>query len=165
MTEIPETLARHIITNQSERSPWAAPLTSKWKWKLLCWVWLFSQTVDYIVHGIPQARILEWVAYPFSSGSSAPRNWTGVSCIAGGSISSWATREALSPQRLPFKTLQWKSSESFGLLNTSCPFSWHPTNKCCTFLQQNPVSVDWFCCIRVSKLMFSLVRIIMKTDK
>ena len=29
-------------------------------------------------------RILEWVAYPFSSGSSQPRNRTGVSCIAGG---------------------------------------------------------------------------------
>ena len=28
-------------------------------------------------------RILEWVAYPFSSRSSQPRNWTGVSCIAG----------------------------------------------------------------------------------
>ena len=29
-------------------------------------------------------RILEWVAYPFSSGSSQPRNQTGISCIAGG---------------------------------------------------------------------------------
>ena len=29
-------------------------------------------------------RIQEWVAYPFSRGSSLPRNWTGVSCIAGG---------------------------------------------------------------------------------
>ena len=29
-------------------------------------------------------RILEWVAYPFSSRTSQPRNWTGVSCIAGG---------------------------------------------------------------------------------
>ena len=33
--------------------------------------------------GIIQARILEWVAMPFSSGSSRPRNQTGVSCIAG----------------------------------------------------------------------------------
>ena len=40
--------------------------------------------LDYTVHGILQARILEWVAYPFSSGSSQPRNRTGVSCIAGG---------------------------------------------------------------------------------
>ena len=34
-------------------------------------------------HGILQAKILEWVAFPFSSGSSQPRNWTRVSCIAG----------------------------------------------------------------------------------
>ena len=34
-------------------------------------------------------RILEWVAYPFSSGSSQPRNWTGVSCIAGGFFTNW----------------------------------------------------------------------------
>ena len=39
-------------------------------------------------------RILEWVAYPFSRGSSPPRNWAGVSCIAGGFFISWATREA-----------------------------------------------------------------------
>ena len=39
-------------------------------------------------------RILEWVAYPFSSGSSQPRNWTEVSCIAGGFFTNWAIREA-----------------------------------------------------------------------
>ena len=39
-------------------------------------------------------RILEWVAYPFSSGSSWPRNWTGVSCIAGGFFTNWVIREA-----------------------------------------------------------------------
>ena len=38
-------------------------------------------------------RILEWVAYPFSRGTSWPRNQTGVSCIAGGFFTSWATRE------------------------------------------------------------------------
>ena len=38
---------------------------------------------DYTVHGILQTRILEWVAFPFSRGSSQPRNQTGVSCIAG----------------------------------------------------------------------------------
>ena len=36
-------------------------------------------------------RILEWVAYPFSRGSSQPRNWTRVSCIAVGFFTSWAT--------------------------------------------------------------------------
>ena len=34
-------------------------------------------------------RILEWVAYPFSSGSSCPRNRTGISCIAGGFFTNW----------------------------------------------------------------------------
>ena len=39
-------------------------------------------------------RIPEWVDYPFSSGSSWPRNQTGVSCIAGRFFTSWATKEA-----------------------------------------------------------------------
>ena len=40
------------------------------------------------------SRILEWVAVPFFRGSSQPRNQTGVSWIAGGFITIWATREA-----------------------------------------------------------------------
>ena len=40
-------------------------------------------------------RILEWVAYPFSSRSSQPRNRTRVSCIAGRFFTNWAMREAL----------------------------------------------------------------------
>ena len=43
-------------------------------------------------HGRP--RILEWVIYPLSRGTSWPRNQTGVSCIAGGFFTNWATREA-----------------------------------------------------------------------
>ena len=39
-------------------------------------------------------RILEWAAYPFSSGSSHPRNWAGFSYVAGGFFTIWATREA-----------------------------------------------------------------------
>jgi len=50
--------------------------------------------VDYIVHGTLQARILEWVAFPFSRGSSQPRDRTQVSHIAGRFFTSWATREA-----------------------------------------------------------------------
>ena len=37
----------------------------------------------YTVHGILQARILEWVAFPFSRGFSQPRDQTQVFCIAG----------------------------------------------------------------------------------
>ena len=47
--------------------------------------------MDYIVHGILQARIMEWVAFPFSRWSSQPRDWTQVSCIAGRFFTSWAT--------------------------------------------------------------------------
>ena len=50
--------------------------------------------MDYTVHGILQARILEWVAFPFSRGSSQPRDRTQVSHFAGGFFTSWATREA-----------------------------------------------------------------------
>ena len=39
--------------------------------------------VDYRVHGILQARILEWVAFPFSRGSSQPKDRTQFSHIAG----------------------------------------------------------------------------------
>ena len=46
------------------------------------------------VHGILQARILEWVAFSFSRGSSQPRGWTQVSRIVG-IFTIWATREAL----------------------------------------------------------------------
>ena len=43
-----------------------------------------------VVHGILQGRVLEWVAIPFSRGSSWPRNWTRVSCITGRFFAIWA---------------------------------------------------------------------------
>ena len=49
------------------------------------------------VHGILQARILEWVAISFSKGSFQPRDQTLVSCIAGRRFILWATREAPGP--------------------------------------------------------------------
>ena len=93
----------------------------KWKWKSLSRVQLFAtpwtiQSMEfsrltqssinciyyfvhqipstYIVHGILQARILESVAFPFSRGSSQPRDRTQVSHMAGGFFTSWATGEA-----------------------------------------------------------------------
>ena len=45
------------------------------------------------VHGILQARILEWVDVPFSRGSFQPRDRTKASCIAGGFLTVWAMRE------------------------------------------------------------------------
>ena len=51
--------------------------------------WILSQLSH---KGSP--RILEWVAYPFSDGSSWARNQTGVSCIAGGFFTNWVMNEA-----------------------------------------------------------------------
>ena len=68
----------------------------------------FETPMDYIVHGILQARILEWVAFPFSRGSSQPRDWTQVSHIVGGFFTSWATREAPLEQN-PYNLLSLNS--------------------------------------------------------
>ena len=56
--------------------------------------WTVAQPPGSSVHGILQARILEWVAMPFSRGSSPPRDQTQVSCIADRFFTIWATREA-----------------------------------------------------------------------
>ena len=48
---------------------------------------------DSSVHGILQARIMEWVAMPSSRGSFQPRDWTHISCIASRFFTVWATRE------------------------------------------------------------------------
>ena len=71
------------------------------------WWWWFSHQVmsnfcdpmgysltGLSVYNILQARILEWVAISFFGGSSQPRNWTWISCIAGRFFTDWATREA-----------------------------------------------------------------------
>ena len=50
--------------------------------------------MDYTVHVILQARILECIAFPFSRGSSQARDQTQVSIIAGGFFTIWATMEA-----------------------------------------------------------------------
>ena len=56
---------------------------------------LFEALWTYTVHGILQARILAWIAFPFSRGSSQPRDWTQVSHIAGEFFTRWAIRETL----------------------------------------------------------------------
>ena len=77
-----------------------------WKWKEAREVAQSCQTfcvpVDCSppgssVHGILQARILEWVAISFSRGSSQPRDRTWVSCIAGRCFILWTTRETSLP--------------------------------------------------------------------
>ena len=72
----------------------------RWKWtcQLLRCVWLFVTPMDcrpsgFSVHGILQARILEWVAISFSRRSSRPRDGSHF-CISGRFFTIWASREA-----------------------------------------------------------------------
>ena len=54
----------------------------------------------FSVHRILQARILEWVAIPFSNGSSWPRDWTQVFCTAGRFFTVWALNSIISAKAL-----------------------------------------------------------------
>ena len=71
-------------------------VVSEVKWKAFSHVRLCDTTdcspPDSSVHGILQARILEWVAMPFSRGSSWAEDGT---CIAGSFFTVWATREVI----------------------------------------------------------------------
>ena len=94
--------------SQRVRHDWATSLSLSYM-TLLAFYWVFLQKhndqvkvtqlcptpcdMDCIVHGIFQVRILEWVAVPFSRGSSQPRDGTQVSHSAGGFFTSWATRK------------------------------------------------------------------------
>ena len=60
---------------------------------------------DFSIHGIFQARILEWVAISFSRGSSQPRDQTQVSCIVGRRLTVWATREAMLRSHIGYSKL------------------------------------------------------------
>jgi len=72
------------------------------------------------VHGILQARILEWVAIPFSRGSSCSRNQIWVSCIVGRFFTIWATREAPCSCKWPNFILVWLSSISLCVYMCVC---------------------------------------------
>ena len=80
--------------------------------KLLSCVWLFVipwSLPGYPIHGIFQARVLEWVAISFSRGSSWPRDWTQYSHIAGRHFTVWSTRGALSDSWIP-SNMKWPDS-------------------------------------------------------
>ena len=64
-------------------------------------------------------RTLEWVAYPFSRGSSRPRNRTGVSCITGRFFANWAIREA---RLFLFKKIFLNVLSIFSFHKTTCVY-------------------------------------------
>ena len=88
------------------------------------------------VHGILQARILEWVAILFSRGSAQPEDWTQVSCIAGRffTIYTWTVfiSSKILHSQLP-KSLSemfpWLSMPSSKLLCLVNIHSWGPGSK------------------------------------
>ena len=116
-------------------------------------------------------RILEWVAYPFSSGSSRPRNRTRVFCIVGGFFSNWAIREApklnkylLNGQNKPARLFCWlgnwdmeqwssqnhtcSSCQSLNWAQKFCPSVWGSWNHsdllphCCCITRQDKANSE-----------------------
>ena len=97
----------HFLWPQGLYSPWNSPgqNTGVGSCSLLQGIFLTQGSNPGLPHcrrilyqlshkGSP--KTLEWVAYPFSSGSSQPRNRTRVSCTVGRFFTNWATREAKS---------------------------------------------------------------------
>ena len=78
------------------------------------------------VHGILQARILEWVAVSLSRGTSRPRDQTQASCIGRWVLYHWATREALLLSQIDLNTQKERRANGQYVLN----YSWD-TNRIC----------------------------------
>ena len=97
----------NVIPNQS-----SASYKVKVKVKVIQSCSILWDSMAYIVHEILQARILEWVAVPFSRGSSQSRDGTQVSGIAGRFFTSWATMEAHPTRWAPSKHFKIKCDEN-----------------------------------------------------
>ena len=79
------------LQSRTRLSDWTELNKESWKVKVAQSCLTLCDPMDYRVHGILQARILEWIAFPFSRGSSQHRDQTQVSCIADGFFTNWAT--------------------------------------------------------------------------
>ena len=111
LTSQPGKSESHLVVSDSLRphglySPWNSPGQNTAVGSLSLLQGIFSiqglnpgllhcKQILYQLNHQGSPRILEWVAYPFSSGSSWPRNWTTISCTAGEFFTYWAMREAL----------------------------------------------------------------------
>ena len=129
-------------------------------------IWLFEMPMDCSlpgssVQGILQARILEWVAISSSRGSSWPRDWTWVSCIADGFFTIWTTREApLLTMLASWAEEMWKCNSALKIIEKWLNISIMVNFACLSFFVT--VWVPWsrfyfvraasthlVCCIRV----------------
>ena len=104
--------------------------------KVSQWFPTLCNPMDYIVHGILQARILEWVAFSFSRGFFQPRDGIQVSCVAGGFFISWATRETYTSDSLWSHGLKHARllcpPLSPGVCANSCPWVGDAILRACT---------------------------------
>ena len=95
-------------------------------WWFSCWVMsdsrysMDSSQPGSSVHGILQARVLEWIAVPFSRGSSQPRNRNWVSCIAGRFFTNWGTGEARNTHGSMIKNLSQDCCSVISLIRLIC---------------------------------------------
>ena len=100
-------------------------------------------------NGSLQARILEWVAIPFSRGSSQSKDWTQVSCIAGRFFTSWATGEAQEYWRGSLSLLQQifpTQGLNQGLLHCRqilCQLSYQGSPEFIYFIAHTKNSLKW----------------------
>ena len=121
-------LAGRFFTTEPPGKPCGMKVKVTQSFPTLC------DVMDYTVHGILQARILEWVAFPFSNGSSWPRNWTGVSYIEGRFFTTEPPGKPCGILGLKFKvsvklcssggSRKGSSSFHFPLLETTCIPLW-----------------------------------------
>ena len=116
------------------------PICIVWKRKSLSCVRLFVTPVDYTLRKILQARILEWVAIPFSRGSSQPGDRTQVSYIAGRFLTRWTTREAL---YLPWSSHNSQSQAFWAFYFVLPSLRYRPTGRTGNSAQY-PVITWWF---------------------
>ena len=86
----------HMTTSRRLSIFWSV-MKNGWLKLVEPWAWAESENESCSVMSNSlwlQVRILEWVAFPFSRGSSQPGNWTQVSRTAGRFSTTWATRKA-----------------------------------------------------------------------
>ena len=96
------------------------------------------------VHGIPQARILEWFAVSFSRGSFQPRNWTQIFCIAGRFFPDWIIRELCKTTNLIFRTIYkicHQSLRNLSLRNMWSNLEWEEKTSCKYFYETKFVAI------------------------
>ena len=122
--------------------------------KLLSRVRLFATpwTHGSSIHGIFQARILEWFAISFSRGSSQPRDQTQVSCIAARLFTAWASKRKCTKK-------EQSRNKSALIKKGSVP---HQGLGCCDSVTQSCLFATPWTAARQALLSFTISRSLLK---